>query len=76
MKTQLHLPKLSELEEIHFHLSLQIKEYEDMLDQLCEEYDIFCSEEDLGTLSVLTRLLNEMYSDLEQLAMFRQMIYN
>ena len=76
MKTQLNFPKLSELEEIHTAMTLQIKEYEDMLDQLCDEYNTSCSEEDLGILSVLTKLLNEMYSDLEQLAIFRQMIYN
>jgi len=74
MKTGITIPNLTEMEVIREDLKKDIAKYEMTLDELCS---IFSNcEEDLQIISVMNNFLNEMYSDLEIIDLYRQKIYN
>jgi hypothetical protein len=74
MKTGITIPNLTEMEIIREDLKKDIAKYEMTLDELCS---IFSNcEEDLHLISVMNNFLNEMYSDLEIIDLYRQKIYN
>ncbi len=74
MKTGITIPNLTEMEVIREDLKKDIAKYEMTLDELCS---IFSNcEEDLQIISAMNNFLNEMYSDLEIIDLYRQKIYN
>jgi hypothetical protein len=74
MKTSITIPNLTEMEVIREDLKKDIAKYEMTLDELCS---IFSNcEEDLQIISAMNNFLNEMYSDLEIIDLYRQKIYN
>jgi hypothetical protein len=74
MKTSITIPNLTEMEVIREDLKKDIVEYEMTMDELCS---IFSNcEEDLQIISAMNNFLNEMYSDLEIIDLYRQKIYN
>jgi hypothetical protein len=74
MKTSITIPNLTEMEIIREDLKKDIAKYEVTMDELCS---IFSNcEEDLQIISAMNNFLNEMYSDLEIIDLYRQKIYN
>jgi hypothetical protein len=74
MKTSITIPNLTEMEVIREDLKKNITEYEMAMDELCSSFSS-CAE-DLHLISVMNSFLNEMYSDLEIIDLYRQKIYN
>ena len=74
MKTSITIPNLTEMEMIRKNLKKIIAEYEVEMDELCSNFSN--CEEDLQIISAMNNFLNEMYSDLEIIDLYRQKIYN
>jgi len=63
-----------QINEIETTLKMQIQDMEKYLDEFCNNF--VKTQDDIQTLSALTFMLNEMYDDLDEILISKQVMFN
>lgn len=74
MKLSTNLEMYRNIDAVSTQMRIQIAQLEQQVDEFCSEF--VKTQEDLQLVSFFTSMLNDLYSDLEQLDNVRSVLYN
>lgn len=74
MKTDVNLEMYKNIDHVSNELKRSISELEEQIDEFCSNF--VKTQEDLQMVSLFTSMLNDLYSDLEEIENVRGILYN